>query len=171
MRGFELTLARTHLIYCIRETEPDWYIALNRNYKPIGQLDGEWSDYPQHLWFKLRRKEQVAKICKSSGEVPGHFYLYSDASVPVVSTRDMQEYAKRLYVLTKQMVVDRKVPTPKPTAESGIGVFHGSYYGPRYGVSQEDSRRHLATWDQFHGRDEFEDSEREQKLRDLGLIK
>ena len=39
---------KTHMLYCVQQVREGWYVFLNRNYKPVGQISQDWVDYKDY---------------------------------------------------------------------------------------------------------------------------
>jgi hypothetical protein len=98
-----MELRQTHFPYCLKLLKDGRYIVLNREYKPLGQLDREWVDYDSHpSACKLKITAAKARSISFEGsEALDTIYLYNDACVPTASAAHMKAYCTRLAVLMK----------------------------------------------------------------------
>lgn len=97
------------LIYCLQRLADGSYIALNRNYKPIGLATREWVEYetaPGRFKFKraLSAAQVAALSCHGDAEAE-RIYLYNDGCVPTGSAIHWKAYADRLQRLAGYKVV------------------------------------------------------------------
>jgi hypothetical protein len=93
-----------HLPYSLKRLEDGRYVVLNRGYKPIGFQTNEKVDYtayPIAVKFKGLTVKVAAKISVPSSENLENIFLYDSHSIPTVSSKNMQDYLKRLEVLAK----------------------------------------------------------------------
>ncbi len=94
--------ARTFLFpYCLDRLADGRYIALNRNYKPLGIQTGEWVKYEEHpsaMPLKITAKD-AEKLSWSGSDALDRIYLYSDGCVPTDGKDHLAGYQKRLAVL------------------------------------------------------------------------
>lgn len=94
------------LPYCLVRLGDGRYIAVNRDYKPIGgtRADG-WVDYDSHPHaVKLNglTPQRIARLAvKGEAEPDGRIYLYNDGCVPTSSQANWDAYAARLAILAK----------------------------------------------------------------------
>lgn len=101
-------LRATLLPYCLQRLADGSYIALNRDYKPLGFIDCGWvryEDYPAR--FRFARKPSPATIRALSwngSEDPAAIFFYNDGTVPFFgppeATRGYLERLSRLARLT-----------------------------------------------------------------------
>lgn len=92
-------LRRTHFPYCLQRLEDGRYVMLNRNYKPIGFLTGEWityGDYPIGMKIKGLGPKTIAELDCQGGADPTTIFLYNDGSIPTSSKENMQAYLAKL---------------------------------------------------------------------------
>ena len=99
-------LAHTHLPYCIQRTTDGKWLALNRNYKPLGTLSREWVDYDTHPdRFALDGRTLSAIKRAATGEIesvpgdPGVIFFYDDGCMPTASAADLARYMKAVSLL------------------------------------------------------------------------
>jgi hypothetical protein len=89
------------LTYCLHSHDGE-YIALNRNYKPIGSFAPRFPeiDYSTVPHLPLRITPAIAKKLSwnSSGSI-GKIYLYSDSCKPRASIANWSAYTARLEYL------------------------------------------------------------------------
>ena len=91
--------------YCLHQRNDKLWVILNRNYKPLGTMNDDWSDYealPAEMCIKSISSAQAKKI-SYSGESDNTFriYLYDDGCIPTDSKINMEAYLNRLSVLMK----------------------------------------------------------------------
>jgi hypothetical protein len=91
--------------YCLQRRKDKLWVILNRNYKPVGTLNDEWSDYdalPANMCIKNVSGAQAKKLSYSGDSDNSHcIYLYNDGCVPTNSQADMDAYLVRVAVLMK----------------------------------------------------------------------
>ena|ERR1035437_6183178 len=93
-----------HLPYCIHKTENGKYVVLNREYKPLGFKTGDfidYKDYPILVEFKGLTPAKIIKISYNGDSDNKNIYLYNDGCIPTLSKNDMDNYLKRLELLSK----------------------------------------------------------------------
>ncbi len=64
--------------YCLHQREDKRWIILNRNYKPVGALSGDWVDYDavlSDMCIKSITPTQAAKL-SYTGEPDNHLRIY-----------------------------------------------------------------------------------------------
>lgn len=86
--------------YCLQRLEDGGYVFLNRKYKPLGVLTGDWVDYETHpSKFRFKRAlstKQIAALSHDGGTSPDCIYLYDDGSIPTFSDANWKAYSARL---------------------------------------------------------------------------
>lgn len=100
------------LPYCLLKQENGSYLALNRNYKPLSfnttdYLD--YKDYPIEIRFKNLTKLKAFKLSWNKSTNVDKIFLYNDGCIPVVSAKYMNEYLKKLKILSKLKVEKGKI--------------------------------------------------------------
>ena len=93
----------THLIYCLELLECGRYVALNRNYKPIGFLTDDrvnYGEYPVLLDVRVTPRA-AARISWKGDSNTARIYLYNDGCIPVPGKESWSHYCERLGVLAK----------------------------------------------------------------------
>lgn len=103
-------LRHTHFPYCLDRQEDGRYVVLNRNYKPLGFMVGEWveySDFPVGVRLKGLGPKTAAKLSWEGKEELGRIYLYNDGCIPTHGPGHMQAYLQRLAVLMG-LAIDHK---------------------------------------------------------------
>lgn len=99
------------LIYCLHRLPDGSYIALNRDYKPLGFgfERAPWVEYetaPGRFKFKRAlREDQVIALSYRGDPTPERIYLYNDACVPTSGAVAWREYSARLERLAGYRVV------------------------------------------------------------------
>lgn len=76
---------RCHLIYCLQRRADGSYIALNRNYKPIGFMDSNLMENPEQLMgfdFAMLSPATIQSLSWDGSCNPDAIFLYSDDSIP-----------------------------------------------------------------------------------------
>lgn len=96
------------LPYCLYKNEAGEWIALNREYKPIGFKTDKWIAYEQYpIAIKYKRdKKMREKFHVGNTDNKNWIYLYNDASAPHRSRANMRAYMERLSILAMQEVED-----------------------------------------------------------------
>lgn len=100
-----------HLPYCLQKQKDGSYIALNREYKPIGFYTDEHVDYglyPIAVKFKGLTAKTAARVSYKNSPNLEAIYLYNDSCVPHFSKKDMAAYLDRLAILAKLKIVEIK---------------------------------------------------------------
>jgi hypothetical protein len=103
----------THMPYCIKKLPSGNYIALNKDYKPLG-FPKKWVDYEETgTTFKLPGLTEALAI-DISYDGRGFRYspldhteclwLYNDGCIPTNSKANMDKYLQRLGLLLKLRV-------------------------------------------------------------------
>lgn len=91
---------RCHLIYCLQRRQDGSYIALNRNYKPIGFMNSSLAENSEQLIGFDFAKLSPATIQSLSWEGdpnPNAIFLYSDTCIPFEGdTEATDAYLERL---------------------------------------------------------------------------
>lgn len=107
----------THLIYCLELLECGRYVALNRNYKPIGFLTDDhvnFAEYPVLLDVRITAG-MAARISYKGDDSTARIYLYNDGCVPMPGEKSWSTYCERLGVLARLL---------NKTGESQGGYMH-----------------------------------------------
>lgn len=99
-------LRKAFFPYCLQRLKSGGWIILNRNYKPLGQLDKEWVDYETHpsaVKFERFTLATAKKLSKKpiEGKIPDAIWLYSDGTSPTLGGVHMAAYLDKLAVLVK----------------------------------------------------------------------
>jgi hypothetical protein len=98
---FPQPLRRALLPYCLKRLPDGSYVALNRDYKPVGSFDRGYVRYEDHpVRFKFARKLSAATIralsCDGSENAEA-IHFYNDGCVPFSgSPKTTYAYLKRL---------------------------------------------------------------------------
>lgn len=96
--GFEFR--RAFLLYCLQRLKDGSYVALNRDYKPLGMITNKWVDYEEAPGrFKFKRSlsaGQVSFLSHKGDASPECIYLYDDGSVPTDSAANWNAYSAKL---------------------------------------------------------------------------
>jgi len=94
---------RICLPYVLQQQKDGSYIALNRNYKPIGFRIEKWVDYdayPIGFRFKGLSPDMIRKL-SIQAHTDGDIYLYDDGCVPTRRKKHMTAYLEKLAMLMK----------------------------------------------------------------------
>ena len=96
------------LVYCLQRLEDGSYLALNRQYKPLGVFSTEWVEYETHpSRFKFKRAlsaSQIAFLSYKGDASPERIYLYAGTCNPTLSDADWRAYSARLQRLASYKV-------------------------------------------------------------------
>lgn len=90
------------LPYCLKKQEDGSYIALNREYKPLGFNQNkhvEYSDYPIATAFKGITKTLAKKVSWEGKDDLDSIFLYDSSCTPTKSKANMEAYLNRLSLL------------------------------------------------------------------------
>lgn len=102
-------IGRTLLPYCLERLSDGRYLALNRNYKPVGWQGSEWVDYEASPGaFKLREPltaEDAIDISYCCDDDLQRIYLYNDGTEPFASAENWDSYSARLERLMKLVML------------------------------------------------------------------
>jgi len=93
---------RVVLPYCIERQQNGRYVALNRDYKPVGFRTSEYIDYAAYpVAFELKglTRAKAGQIDCRGRENPDQIWLYDDGCIPTCSARAMRDYLDRLAIL------------------------------------------------------------------------
>lgn len=94
------------LPYCLDEQDDGRWAVLNRDYKPLGMLTGEYVDYDGHsLWLRGVTAPREARARRRQ-QVPRRIYLYDDGCPPDSSPEAWASYAAKLRRLAALSVSD-----------------------------------------------------------------
>lgn len=87
-----------YLPYCLQRLRDGSWLPLNRNYKPLGTVTGEWVDYDAApLEARLHLSADDLRALSISPENTGELiFLYDDGCVPIRDTPHWQPYCARL---------------------------------------------------------------------------
>lgn len=99
----------THFPYCLKRQEDGSHVVLNRNYKPIGFMTGEWityADYPVGAKIKGIGPKTAAELDYKGRESTDEIFLYNDGCVPTAGKEHMQAYLARLAKLMTLKTVE-----------------------------------------------------------------
>ncbi|SDF22999.1 hypothetical protein [Phytopseudomonas seleniipraecipitans] len=102
-------LRHTHFLYCIDRQADGSYVLLNRNYKPLGFMTGEYVQYGEHpVGVKLKElgPRDAAKISYRGDESLERIYLYNDGCIPTDGAANMKAYLDRLGKVMKLGISD-----------------------------------------------------------------
>lgn len=111
------------LPYCLERQENGDWIALNREYKPLGFKTHDWIKYEQYpIAIKFKRLHRMRdKLHAGNCEKENLIFLYNDGNAPWLSKRDMGSYMARLSLLAMEKVGDLY---PRQTAHmAGCGSY------------------------------------------------
>lgn len=91
---------RVFLPYCVHRVEKGHFVILNRNYKPIGQINNDWVEYRDHMVRVKYLGPPTAKriSCHGSPDLD-RIYLYNDGCIPTSSPANAEAYNRRLNAL------------------------------------------------------------------------
>lgn len=95
------------LPYCLQKQTNGSYIALNREYLPLGFNDRgsvSFNDLPVSTSYKGISATLAKKLSHKGDDDLENIYLYNDGSNPVLSDSNMAAYFKRLSLLAKLKV-------------------------------------------------------------------
>ena len=96
-----------YLPYCLRKQEDGRYVALNREYKPVGFITSDWinyDDYPVRANIKGIGPCTARKLSCHSSEDTGDIFLYHDGCNPIIDEDYMSDYFEKLELLAKMQV-------------------------------------------------------------------
>ena len=97
------------LIYCLNRLPDGSYIALNRDYKPLGfprQPFVEYETAPGRFKFKRAlSQDQIAALSYKGDTSAERIYLYNDGCVPTRSASAWRDYSARLERLAGYRIV------------------------------------------------------------------
>lgn len=92
------------LPYCLQKQADGSYVVLNRNYKPLGFMTGEWVDYASYpIKVKMRglKSQLAAKLSVTGKPDMDQIFLYNDSTVPTRSKKNMDMYLEKIAILAK----------------------------------------------------------------------
>ena len=95
------------LPYCLHKQQDGSYVALNREYKPLGWTSKDWvnyADFPIGLHLKGMTAKKAAALSWDCSPGLERIYLYNDGCVPTDSAAKMTAYCKRLALLAAMKV-------------------------------------------------------------------
>lgn len=96
------TFRQACLPYCLQRIADGRWIALNRQYKPIGMASTDWIDYEAVDAPRLKPTAAQLRALSANGEINGdQVWLYNDGCVPDAGSTHWSAYAKRLAVLSE----------------------------------------------------------------------
>ena len=92
-------LLRCFLPYCFAAMGDDMFLPLNRNYKPIGLLNGKWVDYHQFPFLFIHKDEFID--FESLRNTPGFrsdetYFLFKDNTSPFGYKAERVKYIEHL---------------------------------------------------------------------------
>jgi hypothetical protein len=109
-----MEFCRIWMPYCLAKVEDEHggWIPLNRFYKPLGHVSGEWVDYcsvPPGSRIKRLLPETAAFLSwNGEGTKEGRIvFLYNDGSFPVRSSSHWNSYSEKLARLARLMIEGR----------------------------------------------------------------
>lgn len=100
-------LLRTHFPYCLQRLADGSYAVLNRNYKPLGVMSGEWVKYedaPGNVKFKGMTAAMAQQLSWEGSPALDRIFLYNDGTNPGNGPRELAAYLERLGRLLAQKV-------------------------------------------------------------------
>ncbi|CAD1798285.1 hypothetical protein LN565_15330 [Xanthomonas euvesicatoria pv. euvesicatoria] len=100
------TVAHSHLPYCLQKTKDGKWLALNRNYKPLGTVGkDEWFDYDSHPSRQSipaatisALKRRASSIIEDKPDDPGLFFFYDDRTMPTDGAANWKRYCETLLI-------------------------------------------------------------------------
>ncbi|WP_455553955.1 hypothetical protein [Comamonas kerstersii] len=102
-------VGRTLLPYCLERLSDGRYLALNRNYKPVGWQGNDWIDYETSPGaFALKQPLTAADavdISYCSDDDLERIYLYNDGTEPFSTAENWDAYSARLERFMKLTMV------------------------------------------------------------------
>lgn len=108
-------LRATLFPYCLQRLPDGSYIALNRDYKPLGFMDCGWvryEDFPARFRFARRPSAATLRALSwNSSENPEAVFFYNDGSVPFLGSQPATDaYLDRLARLGRLKVYAEATP-------------------------------------------------------------
>ena len=107
----QLSFRSIFFTYCLEVQADGSFVALNRNYKPVGFATKkyiEYQDFPVSFKFKDLTKTTIQKLNSRDEPFeikPGEkLYLYTDACSPLKSTAYMQAYLEKMSILMRLQI-------------------------------------------------------------------
>lgn len=154
-------LRATLFPYCLQQLPDGSYIALNRDYKPLGFIDCGWvryEDYPAR--FRFARKPSPATIralsCNGS-EDPAAIFFYNDGTVPFFGPPEATAaYLERLARLARLTVyAEAKQPAHlerlRELLRATIEGLQGSWWTNKFPEAATELRAILRLVDENRG--------------------
>jgi hypothetical protein len=108
-------LSNLALIYCVRELSPNRYIALNRNYKPIGMATDDHLKYEadETRLFRFKRRLRLVSWERMTVAIKdGHYFFFKDSQHPRMHQNYMMHYSQRIYLLSQYRIYAADDLTP-----------------------------------------------------------
>lgn len=102
-------LRHTHFPYCLMRNSDGSYVMLNRNYKPVGFMTGEYvkyEEFPISFHAKGLTKKMAAALSARGDEDLERIYLYHDGCIPTADKKSMDAYLARIGKLLKLKLKD-----------------------------------------------------------------
>lgn len=102
-------LRQTHFPYCLTRQQDGSYVLLNRNYKPIGFMVGEWVHYEDHpvgVRIKGITPKVAAELDIRGRDNIERIYLYNDGNNPSRGPEYMRAYLDKLAKLMAMPIED-----------------------------------------------------------------
>lgn len=103
------TVAHTQLPYCLQKTKDGKWLALNRNYKPLGMVGkDEWVDYDSHPSRQsipaatiAALKRRASSIIEDQPNDPETVFFYDDGTMPIDGAANWKRYCEILLIWAK----------------------------------------------------------------------
>lgn len=130
-----------------RQPDGTW-LALNRNYKPLGERGRDWVDYASHparmaLDGLTRDAAVLLSIDPITGPTPDRIYLYSDCSTPRLGGALLADYLEKL-ALCLSLGIEIPDSTDSPLDVHGRRKLVRRRFGPKREVTELDVIREAA---------------------------
>lgn len=98
------------LPYCLMRQPDGRYVAVNRQYKPLGFMTKEWVDYQRFpIAFHLDplTPTLAMKLSYRGGADLDRIYLYGSSCPPTYSEADLRGYLGRLAILLSLTISEK----------------------------------------------------------------
>ena len=95
------------LPYCLVKQQDEYYVVLNREYKPLGFYTKEfikYEQYPISIHISGLTSEVAKKVSWDKSGNLDNIYLYNDEFNPIRNKKNMDAYLKKLEILAHLLV-------------------------------------------------------------------
>ncbi len=120
-----IDVERVSLPYCAQKLEDGTYVLIGRDYKPLGCIETDWSDWEKHpVVYAIEglTPQMAAKLSWKGDPDVQRIYFYNDGCQPWRGIKERKAYEKRLAKLFELpvRVITRHSEHPERSATASV---------------------------------------------------